>query len=52
MALNELLHAIVWFQVGAGFCLESDPEFLFALPKGNVIFDDEVTHSEQFEGVL
>lgn len=44
--------------MGAGFSLESDPDFLFALPEENVIFDDdpffqeEVRVSEQFEGVL
>lgn len=29
-AWNKVPHGIVWFQVGAGFSLESDPEFLFA----------------------
>ena len=57
-AWNEVPCGIVWFQVGAGFSLESDPEFLFALLEGKLIFDDdpffqeEVTVSEQFEGVL
>ena len=57
-AWNEEPRRIVWFQVGAGFSLESDPEFLFVLLKGKLIFDDEpffqeeVTVSEQFEGAL
>jgi len=27
---NEVPRGIMWFQVGVGFSLESDPEFLFA----------------------
>lgn len=40
-AWNEVPCGIVWFQVGAGFSLESDPEFLFALLEGKLSFDDD-----------
>lgn len=56
-AWKEVPCGITLFQVEAGFNLESGPEFLFALLEGKLIFDDdpffqeEVTVSEQFEGV-